>query len=87
MPFTDEEAQIIRKYAAEYAIEENLAEYQQVIARSDGHLRDMFAGQALAALGASFLGGGWHNPNKYQIEVIASGAYSIADAMMAERKK
>ena len=49
-------------------------------------VRDWFAGQALAALGAAFLDGGWHNPNDYQIGVMVKGAYRAADAMIAARK-
>ncbi|MDO9416992.1 hypothetical protein [Pararhizobium sp.] len=46
-------------------------------------LRQWYAGQALAAFGASFLNSGWHNPNDYQIGEVARGAFRIADAMLA----
>lgn len=44
-------------------------------------LRDMIASQAVVGI----LTGGFHTPNR--VAEIASSAYAIADAMMAERRK
>lgn len=48
-------------------------------------LRDYFAGQALVGFTEAFLSGGWHNPNEYQIEVLARNSYLAADAMLKAR--
>jgi hypothetical protein len=45
-------------------------------------LRDWFAGQALPTVAAYD-----SNPDVFEAEWIASRAYSIADAMLAERDK
>ena len=49
-------------------------------------VRDQFAMRAMAALGSAF-SRDWHNPNSYQIGVMVSGSYAVADAMMRERAK
>lgn len=48
-------------------------------------LRDAFAMAALTGLGAAF-SREWSNPNDYQINVMAKGAYIVADAMLAARE-
>lgn len=50
-------------------------------------LRDEFAMAALTALGHTFSSGGWSNPNEYQVNAMAKGAYSIADAMLKARQE
>lgn len=49
-------------------------------------LRDWFAGQALVGLTNAFVSSGWHNPNAYQLEVLAKGSFAAADFMIAARK-
>lgn len=53
--------------------------------RGDMTLRDYFAGQAMQGLWGAF-NRDWHNPNDYQIKVVARNAYVVADAMMEARK-
>lgn len=48
-------------------------------------LRDWFAGQAMQGLWSAF-NRDWHNPNNYQIDVVARNAYLVADAMLEARK-
>jgi hypothetical protein len=50
-------------------------------------LRDEFAMAALATVAASFIGGGWSNPNEYQVNQMVKTAYQVADAMMKAREQ
>ena len=66
----------------------------EIIARLSGDqptLRDRFAGQALPTILAAAIDGkrkihGWSD-GLGQVQAIASDAYTVADAMIAEREK